>query len=216
MNVWNKNVDEIITQTLKELGISIIDKVNVDKKLEYVLLKNETMISLSYTIEKSYDFMVVNKDSNKIIYSTTEFNVEPEMLRELIIKDLAVKIRSLLPENKFDYKNLDKIKSLSDADFRIIIKDLMEWTKDINWPIAMPIIEILTERQSIIVPYLKVILKSQDWEWEGWILKYLVSNISDEYLCQLKEELKEIIDMDIDDDDFYDLKKTAQILLERI
>ena len=216
MNAWNKNVDEIITQTLKELGISIIDKVNVDKKLEYVLLKNETMISLSYTIEKSYDFMVVNKDSNKIIYSTTEFNVEPEMLRELIIKDLAVKIRSLLPENKFDYKNLDKIKSLSDADFRIIIKDLMEWTKDINWPIAMPIIEILTERQNIIVPFLKDVLKSNDWEWEGWILKYLVSNISDEYLCQLKEWLEEIVIMHIDDDDFADLKKSAQKLLERI
>lgn len=130
--------------------------------------------------------------------------------------DREYKIKRLLPENKFDDKNLDKIRSLSDADFQIVVKDLMEWTKDINWPIAMPIIEILTERQNIIVPFLKDVLKSNDWEWEGWILKYLVSNISDEYLCQLKEWLEEIVIMHIDDDDFADLKKSAQKLLERI
>lgn len=87
MNAWNKNVDEIITQTLKKLGISIIDKVIIDKKLEYVLLKNETMISLSYTMEKAYDFMVVDDDTMKITYSTTEFNIEPQMLSEQVIKD---------------------------------------------------------------------------------------------------------------------------------
>lgn len=87
MNAWNKNVDEIITQTLKKLGISIIDKVITDKKLEYVLLKNETMISLSYTMEKAYDFMVVDDDTMKITYSTTEFNIEPQMLSEQVIKD---------------------------------------------------------------------------------------------------------------------------------
>lgn len=87
MNAWNKNVDEIITQTLKKLGISIIDKVIIDKKLEYVLLKNETMISLSYTMEKAYDFIVVDDDTMKITYSTTEFNIEPQMLSEQVIKD---------------------------------------------------------------------------------------------------------------------------------
>lgn len=133
-----------------------------------------------------------------------------------IKKNNKEELISLVPKNKFDDGNLDRIMALSDSEMQTIIPNLLEWTKDINWPIAMPIINILVRRERIIVPYLKTVLMSKDWEWEKWILEYLVSNISDDYICQLKPELEVFIDNEIEDDDYIDLKDTVIKLLERI
>lgn len=121
-------------------------------------------------------------------------------------KNSAAGLLALVPKNKFDDRNLDKINALSDSEMQVIMKDLLEWTKDINWPIALPIINILSKRENIVIPYLKEVFKSQDWEWETWILKYLVSGFTNESINKIKKELKEIVYMDIVDDDFVELQ----------
>lgn len=121
-------------------------------------------------------------------------------------KNSAAGSLALVPKNKFDDRNLDKINVLSDSEMQVIMKDLLEWTKDINWPIALPIINILSKRENIVIPYLKEVFKSQDWEWETWILKYLVSGFTNESINKIKKELKEIVYMDIVDDDFVELQ----------
>ena len=143
-------------------------------------------------------------------------NIDVENSMTNIKKNNKEELISLVPKNKFDDGNLDRIMALSDSEMQTIIPNLLEWTKDINWPIAMPIINILVRRERIIVPYLKTVLMSKDWEWEKWILEYLVSNISDDYICQLKPELEVFIDNEIEDDDYIDLKDTVIKLLERI
>lgn len=52
-------------------------------------MKGEMAISISYTLDKAYDFMVVDANSEKIVYSNTEFGVEPLELRELINRDVV-------------------------------------------------------------------------------------------------------------------------------
>ena len=225
MDNWTRNIDSLISSILTELNIDSIEKHICDKKIEYVYMKGEMGISISYTLDKAYDFMVVDANSEKIVYSNTEFGVEPFALRELINRDVvktkmdkntkedqnsnencATGLLALVPKNKFDDRNLDKLNALSDSEIQVIMKDLLEWTKDINWPIALPIIHILSKREKIVIPYLKEVFKSQDWEWETWILKYLVSGFTDESINKIKKELEEIVYMDIVDDDFVELQ----------
>lgn len=87
LNNWN--IDSIISSILTELNIDSTEKHICDKKIEYVLMKGEMAISISYTLDKAYDFMVVDANSEKIVYSNTEFGVEPLELRELINRNVV-------------------------------------------------------------------------------------------------------------------------------
>lgn len=89
LNNWIRNIDSIISSILTELNIDSTEKHICDKKIEYVLMKGEMAISISYTLDKAYDFMVVDANSEKIVYSNTEFGVEPLELRELINRDVV-------------------------------------------------------------------------------------------------------------------------------
>ncbi|WP_248404839.1 DUF5071 domain-containing protein [Butyrivibrio fibrisolvens] len=122
---------------------------------------------------------------------------------------------SLVPKNKFDDSKLDVIDGLSDSEMQIIIKELFEWTKDINWPIAIPLMNILKKREQISIPCIKSILKSRDWEWTEWILKYLVSNFSDSYIMQLEKELETIVNIKDIDDDYEEMQIIARELYNR-
>lgn len=124
-------------------------------------------------------------------------------------------ILSLVPKNKFDDSKLDVIDGLSDSEMQIIIKELFEWTKDINWPIAIPLMNILKKREQLSIPCLKNILMSRDWEWIEWILKYLVSNFSDSYIMQLEKELETIVNIEEIDDDYEEMKIIARELYNR-
>lgn len=124
-------------------------------------------------------------------------------------------ILSLVPKNKFDDSKLDVIDGLSDSEMQIIIKELFEWTKDINWPIAIPLMNILKKREQLSIPCLKNILMSRDWEWTEWILKYLVSNFSDSYIMQLEKELETIVNTEEIDDDYEEMKIIARELYNR-
>lgn len=89
LNNWIRNIDSIISSILTELNIDSTEKHICDKKIEYVLMKGKMAISISYTLDKAYDFMVVDDNSEKIVYSNTEFGVEPLELRELINRDVV-------------------------------------------------------------------------------------------------------------------------------
>ena len=44
-------------------------------------------------------------------------------------------IKTLLPKDKLDDSNLEKIKLLNDSDLSQITSELLTWTQDANWPI---------------------------------------------------------------------------------
>lgn len=96
LNNWIRNIDSIISLILTELNIDSTEKHICDKKIEYVLMKGEMAISISYTLDKAYDFMVVDVHSENIVYSNTGFGVEPLELSGLINRDM-IKIRNEKP-----------------------------------------------------------------------------------------------------------------------
>ena len=63
-----------------------------------------------------------------------------------------MEIRELLPKNKFDNSNINRLFLLTDEEIKPIIYELLEWTQDYNWPIAKEIIPVLLESSYLLIP----------------------------------------------------------------
>ena len=102
---------------------------------------------------------------------------------------IYMEIRELLPKNKFDNSNINRLFLLTDEEIKPIIYELLEWTQDYNWPITKEIIPVLLEREDLIFPYIREILQSNDEEWIYWIIKLLLPSFSVSHKNMLKDEI---------------------------
>lgn len=64
-------------------------------------------------------------------------------------------IKRLIPKDKFDFNSVNTLKILDINIIKPIISDLLEWTKDSNWPITQEIGDILVPLGSELIPYLR-------------------------------------------------------------
>jgi len=96
---------------------------------------------------------------------------------------------SYLPTDKCDYDCICRLKTLKPEELQMIIPELLEWVQDINWPIAPKIIEILLPLDRILLPQIKGILLSGDYEWIQNCLWHMVKELKTETIIELKNEL---------------------------
>ncbi|MCC0741662.1 DUF5071 domain-containing protein [Clostridioides sp. ZZV14-6044] len=61
-------------------------------------------------------------------------------------------VEELLPKDKFDNCNIEKLKLLSDEEIKPICPRLLEWIQDYNWYVAKDILSVLALHQEIITP----------------------------------------------------------------
>lgn len=98
-------------------------------------------------------------------------------------------VKQYLPTDKCDYDSIDRLKSLKPEELQRIIPELLEWTQDINWPVAPKIIEILLPLDKLLLPQLKVILRCNEYDWIEICLLGIVEELKTETIVGLKEEL---------------------------
>ena len=107
----------------------------------------------------------------------------------------------LVPKDKHDVSNIDKLYSLTDEEMKPIVYDLLEWVQDYNWPVAQELIPLLKEREDIIFPYMSDILRGDDFMWKYWIMDLIIPGFSFEHKNALKDDILALInDLDIDED----------------
>ena len=97
-------------------------------------------------------------------------------------------IKILLPKDKFDDSNLEKIKLLNDSDLSQITSELLTWTQDANWPIFPKIVEIIVARQDLFVSEISKVFQTDDWIWKYWILTNICPKLSLENKDFLKKD----------------------------
>lgn len=90
-------------------------------------------------------------------------------------------LKKLIPQNKCDITNIEKLLSLSDDDIEQIIPELLEWLQDMNWLVAEKVSNVLSYRCKIAEPYvIELLLPTQkDDIWKYWLIKCLISNFKD-------------------------------------
>lgn len=110
-------------------------------------------------------------------------------------------VKDLVPKDKHDVSNIDKLYNLTDEEMKTIVYDLLEWVQDYNWPVAQELVSVLKEREDIIFPYMSDILRGDDFMWKYWIMDLIIPDFSFEHKNALKDDILMLInDLDIDED----------------
>ena len=97
-------------------------------------------------------------------------------------------IKTLLPKDKLDDSNLEKIKLLNDSDLSQIVSELLTWTQDANWPIFPKIVEIIVARQDLFISEISKVFQTDDMIWKYWILTNICPKLSLENKDFLKKD----------------------------
>ena len=107
----------------------------------------------------------------------------------------------MLPKDKFDDNNIEKLKNLSDGELEPLIPELLTWLQDYNWPVAEGVLRVLTTRENLVFPHIEEILESDDLMWKIWIMDLLIPQFSHEHKLELKERIEELMTLSGTDED---------------
>ncbi len=94
-----------------------------------------------------------------------------------------------LPLNIYDVDKVEKLKKLDRNVLEPLLPDLLEYTQDMNWPVASGVVEILLTFPKEIVSHVQAILSSNDDNWKWFILNFLVIKLPVESQVQFKQYL---------------------------
>lgn len=99
-------------------------------------------------------------------------------------------LKSLLPKDKSDTKNLEKIFFLKENDLLKIAPELSLWLADANWPVFEKVLDIFVKRQDVLISQISKIFYSYDWWHIYFVLLYLYEKLTTKNKNILKKDLK--------------------------
>jgi hypothetical protein len=111
---------------------------------------------------------------------TNPQKIQQEAINKLISLDNIDVLRLLQPGDKSCWENSAKIiKEIGYPRISIAIPGLLEWIKDLNWPGASIIMEVLENIESgVLIPYIENGLKKandeKDSVWIFWIRELIL------------------------------------------
>lgn len=126
-------------------------------------------------------------------------------------------VKELVPKHKFDDSNIEKLYMLTDEEIKPIIYDLLVWLQDYNWPVADKVLKVLLEREDLVLPHIKYILKKDDFKtnsekddydmWKIWLMILLIPSFNKEHKEELEQDLLYLINNNKIDED---VRETAK------
>ena len=105
------------------------------------------------------------------------------------------KVKDLVPKNISDFSGMEELKKLSDEEIAPVIPDLLAWMRDMNWPVAKEMPDLLAQHQKVLIPHIIEILQPEQWEcdWKTYIILFLLPLLDEKYLLMLKPALERIV-----------------------
>ncbi len=123
--------------------------------------------------------------------------------------------RNFIPKSKVDTGLIEELSKYQYPFYKPILKELFEWIKDLNWPVAQPIIPLLVNAKADIIPIVKEILLSEDDIWKYWTLSQVVSEMDPAIIKELKPELDRLIHMPTKGEKMEEAVMIAEQLIEK-
>lgn len=122
----------------------------------------------------------------------------------------------LLPRDKFDNDRVEMIKKMDRDKILLLLPGLLEWTQDMNWPVAKSVVELLLTFPEEIVPHIQDVLSSNDDNWKYFVLNDLVRKLPIESRVQFREYLTRVSEAPTHNELSEGLDETAKDILETI
>jgi hypothetical protein len=79
-------------------------------------------------------------------------------------------MEELIPKDKLDIEAVARLYNYSYHEIKPIIPQLLEWLQDINWPVAIPMVDYLLTMSEYLTDDIISILKGNDEVWKYWCL----------------------------------------------
>lgn len=123
-------------------------------------------------------------------------------------------LEDALPRNKFDFERVGKIKRMDRKEIIPLLPQLLEWVQDFNWPIAAEIVDHFLSFPEEIVPEIKKVLATNDYEWKYWCLCKLIKELPLDYRILFKEDLIRLSEQPTENEKLEEIDEiAAEVLL---
>lgn len=80
----------------------------------------------------------------------------------------------MLPRTKYDLERAATIVAIGYPAVAPVLPELLEWMKDMNWPVAKIIAPFLATIGAPLAPFVREIFSTDDTMWKEWILRDLI------------------------------------------
>ena len=97
-----------------------------------------------------------------------------------------------VPKTKFDTAAVARAKAVGFPALDPVVPDLLPWLKDMNWPVAPALAELLTQAGPVIIPSLRSAFASDEAVWKYWLLTELCPHLAPSTLIELSPDLKHL------------------------
>lgn len=121
-------------------------------------------------------------------------------------------LAACVPKDKHDLAALDNARTLGFPGLDPALPDLLKWMQDINWPVASPVADLLSETGPPIVPHLRHVFLSEDSVWKYWILQQLAPRLRPSVLIMLDSDIAQLATSPTDGDRAEEVDRIAKEL----
>ena len=83
----------------------------------------------------------------------------------------------IVPVEKDDQTAIQNLRAASEEQVLAAADELLEWMEDGNWPVSLPIGEVLSKHIDKITPNVVGILRSHDSLWKYWCIRFLLMQL---------------------------------------
>ena len=125
-------------------------------------------------------------------------------------------LKKYLPRDKCDIESIEQLIMIGLPTIKPLIPDLLEWTEDYNWPVAMKLIPFLADNAREIISELDSVFDFNDAIWSYWILSQVIAKQPDEVLIRFEVRIEKLSSIQTFDVDEIELRDIVIKLLDRI
>lgn len=120
----------------------------------------------------------------------------------------------LVPQDKFDVKSAEAAVAAGYPAVAPVLKDLVGWLRDCNWPVASVLAPFLAGIGEPLGPVLREVFESHDAVWKYWVLTVLI-NESVVLRRLMHDDIVAISLAEPGDEDEEELQRAARDILDR-
>jgi hypothetical protein len=124
-------------------------------------------------------------------------------------------LNKLIPEHKFDTEKVELLNNLTFEEIEPIIRNLLEWLQDGNWPVSRPLGKYLkTLPPAKLGPYLMEILNGNDYDWKYFLIAILGDQVNGVQYQPFHNEISRIANDPTEIEKKCELDDIAKLMIE--
>ena len=122
--------------------------------------------------------------------------------------------KSLIPRDKHDHERVEAVFALGYPAIASIVPQLLSWTQDPNWPVAVPLAKILASIGAPIVTDIAGILAGTDGGWKYACINTIIKRMPKIAAAQLTPQLERLAIAPTDNDRLEEVDLAAKETLD--